>query len=388
MLSYGASPRGPIGLVQSARALALLRGRRHVLAGDIRDLAPEVLRHRLVLSYEGLSDGVSADSLLEQILEAVPEPDLAASGTPGSRWRREPALLQRPGSRGPRGAGPPSCGAGRAPGAGRPERAGGGARPRLRAPGGGPARGRAPGRRSGHRHRAGAAAPLPARRRRAPARPGRQRPHRHAARAPARARADAHDLARCRPLALDGLRHGRPAEERRGRGRGRRGRARSRCGAAAGSACSPSARRSRGCCRRAAGAARGSALRRALAEGVAPDGAAGRAARGRAGAARAAGAPAPASWWSSPTSPASPDWARPLAALCRPPHRARGRDPRPARARAPRRGPHGDGRPGDGRARRGRHARAGACASASPRRRARASGRRWRERCAGRAPST
>ena len=82
-LSYGASPRGPIGLVQSARALALLRGRRHVLAGDIRDLAPEVLRHRLVLSYEGLSDGVSADSLLEQILEAVPEPDFQRPGAAG-----------------------------------------------------------------------------------------------------------------------------------------------------------------------------------------------------------------------------------------------------------------------------------------------------------------
>ncbi len=82
-LSYGASPRGPIGLVQSARALALLRGRRHVLTGDIRDLAPEVLRHRLVLSYEGLSDGVTADSLLEQVLEAVPEPDLERPGAPG-----------------------------------------------------------------------------------------------------------------------------------------------------------------------------------------------------------------------------------------------------------------------------------------------------------------
>ena len=82
-LSYGASPRGPIGLVQSARALALLRGRRHVLAGDIRDLAPEVLRHRLVLSYEGLSDGVSADSLLEKVLEAVPEPDFER-GTGGA----------------------------------------------------------------------------------------------------------------------------------------------------------------------------------------------------------------------------------------------------------------------------------------------------------------
>jgi MoxR-like ATPase len=80
LLSYGASPRGPIGLVASARALALLRGRRHVLASDIRDLAPEVLRHRLVLSYEGLSEGVSADRLLERVLEAVPEPALRSSG--------------------------------------------------------------------------------------------------------------------------------------------------------------------------------------------------------------------------------------------------------------------------------------------------------------------
>jgi len=80
LLSYGASPRGPIGLVQSARALALLRGRRHVLASDVRDLAPEVLRHRLVLSYEGLSEGTRPDDLLEQIMEAVPEPDRRAVG--------------------------------------------------------------------------------------------------------------------------------------------------------------------------------------------------------------------------------------------------------------------------------------------------------------------
>ena len=75
LVSYGASPRGPIGLVHAARSLALLRGRRHVLASDVRDLAPEVLRHRLVLSYEGLSEDTRPDDLLEQIMEAVPEPD-------------------------------------------------------------------------------------------------------------------------------------------------------------------------------------------------------------------------------------------------------------------------------------------------------------------------
>src|ERR687890_724445 len=74
-IEFGSSPRGPIGLIQSARALALLRGRRHVLASDVHDLAPEVLRHRLVLSYEGLSEGTRPDDLLERIFEAVPEPD-------------------------------------------------------------------------------------------------------------------------------------------------------------------------------------------------------------------------------------------------------------------------------------------------------------------------
>jgi MoxR-like ATPase len=75
-VDYGASPRGPIGLVQSARALALLRGRRHAVASDVRDLAADVLRHRLVLSYEALGDGVSADHLLGQVLDAV-DPDSA-----------------------------------------------------------------------------------------------------------------------------------------------------------------------------------------------------------------------------------------------------------------------------------------------------------------------
>ena len=59
LVDYGASPRGPIGLIQSARALALLRGRRYVLGSDVRDLAADVLRHRLVLSYEALSDGAA-----------------------------------------------------------------------------------------------------------------------------------------------------------------------------------------------------------------------------------------------------------------------------------------------------------------------------------------
>jgi MoxR-like ATPase len=74
MIEFGASPRGPIGLVQAARVLALLRGRGHVVPDDVRDLAADVLRHRIVLSYDALSDGMTADQLLERVLSAVPEP--------------------------------------------------------------------------------------------------------------------------------------------------------------------------------------------------------------------------------------------------------------------------------------------------------------------------
>jgi len=74
-LTFGASPRATIGLIEGARALAFLRGRGYALPQDVVDLAPDVLRHRLVLSYEALSEGLSADQLIEQILRAVPVPD-------------------------------------------------------------------------------------------------------------------------------------------------------------------------------------------------------------------------------------------------------------------------------------------------------------------------
>ncbi len=86
LLEFGSSPRGPIGLVQAGRALALLRGRSYVVGQDIRDLAPDVLRHRLVLSYDALSDGITVDSLLERILAAVPAPDAGLMRTAGDGW--------------------------------------------------------------------------------------------------------------------------------------------------------------------------------------------------------------------------------------------------------------------------------------------------------------
>jgi MoxR-like ATPase len=75
LIEYGASPRGPIGLAQSARALALLRGRDYATSRDVRDVAADVLRHRLVLSYEALADGVDADDVLDRVLAAVDPQD-------------------------------------------------------------------------------------------------------------------------------------------------------------------------------------------------------------------------------------------------------------------------------------------------------------------------
>ena len=73
-LTFGASPRASINLILGARALAMLRGRDYVLPRDLVDLAPDVLRHRLVLSYEALADGVSADAILARLMACVPVP--------------------------------------------------------------------------------------------------------------------------------------------------------------------------------------------------------------------------------------------------------------------------------------------------------------------------
>jgi MoxR-like ATPase len=74
-LSYGASPRASIHLIEGGRALGRLRGRAYVLPEDVTDLAPDVLRHRLVLSYEALADGMTADQLIHRILQHVPAPE-------------------------------------------------------------------------------------------------------------------------------------------------------------------------------------------------------------------------------------------------------------------------------------------------------------------------
>jgi MoxR-like ATPase len=74
LITFGASPRGTIGLVEATRALAFLRGRPYALPQDMIDIVPDVLRHRLVLSYEALAEGVSADELIQRVLQTLPPP--------------------------------------------------------------------------------------------------------------------------------------------------------------------------------------------------------------------------------------------------------------------------------------------------------------------------
>jgi MoxR-like ATPase len=74
LITYGASPRATIALTEGARALALLRGRGYVLPEDMVDLVPDVLRHRLVLSYEALSEGLSSDAVIARIMAKIAAP--------------------------------------------------------------------------------------------------------------------------------------------------------------------------------------------------------------------------------------------------------------------------------------------------------------------------
>jgi MoxR-like ATPase len=78
LIQYGASPRASLGIVRATRALALLRGRDYALPQDLLDIAPDILRHRLVLSYDALADDISADRIVERVLATVPMPTVAA----------------------------------------------------------------------------------------------------------------------------------------------------------------------------------------------------------------------------------------------------------------------------------------------------------------------
>jgi MoxR-like ATPase len=77
LIQYGASPRASLGIVRAARALALMRGRDYALPQDVVDIAPDILRHRLVLSYDALADDIPADHIVNRVLQAVPPPAVA-----------------------------------------------------------------------------------------------------------------------------------------------------------------------------------------------------------------------------------------------------------------------------------------------------------------------
>ncbi|MFI7125238.1 AAA family ATPase [Nonomuraea sp. NPDC050153] len=77
LLAFGASPRATLGLLAAGRALALLRGRDYALPEDVRDLAHDVMAHRLVLSFDALADGVAPRQIVDRVLAAVPLPVIA-----------------------------------------------------------------------------------------------------------------------------------------------------------------------------------------------------------------------------------------------------------------------------------------------------------------------
>jgi MoxR-like ATPase len=106
LIQYGASPRASLGIVRAARALALLRGRDYALPQDIQEIAPDILHHRLVLSYDALADDIPAERIVERILATVPTPTVtprqnatpvnASSG--GGNHRSAPATPAWPGN--------------------------------------------------------------------------------------------------------------------------------------------------------------------------------------------------------------------------------------------------------------------------------------------------
>ena len=74
-LTFGASPRATLGLIEGARALAFMRGRGYALPEDMFGLVGDVMRHRLVLSYEALAEGLNADAVIDRVLKKIPVPD-------------------------------------------------------------------------------------------------------------------------------------------------------------------------------------------------------------------------------------------------------------------------------------------------------------------------
>ena len=116
LMSYGASPRASLGLIAAGRALALLRGRAYVLPQDVYDVAPDIFRHRLVLSYEALAQDIGVEDVLGRVLATVPAPRVAPSqdpsaaiSAPTSSWGAGPSAPHLPQHGVPTGATGPTA---------------------------------------------------------------------------------------------------------------------------------------------------------------------------------------------------------------------------------------------------------------------------------------
>jgi MoxR-like ATPase len=112
LIQYGASPRASLGIVRATRALALLRGRDYALPQDVQDIAPDILRHRLVLSYDALADDIPADHVVARIMQMVPPPQVSSrQGSPNGQpqpgqhqpGQHQPGQPPQPGQHGPFG---------------------------------------------------------------------------------------------------------------------------------------------------------------------------------------------------------------------------------------------------------------------------------------------
>ncbi|WP_051042698.1 chaperone MoxR1 [Nocardia cerradoensis] len=122
-IAYGASPRASLGIIAAARAVALIRGRDYVVPQDVVEVVPDVLRHRLVLSYDALADEVSPDDVIRRVLQTVGLPQVATQANAPAQGG--PAPMPAPGPQAaapqpvaPHPAGQPQNGQG----AGQPQR--------------------------------------------------------------------------------------------------------------------------------------------------------------------------------------------------------------------------------------------------------------------------
>jgi MoxR-like ATPase len=95
-IELGASPRATLGLLAAGRAMALLRGRRFVVPEDIHAVAPEILRHRVLLSYDALAEGVDGEQVVEEVLRNVPEPRIAPHQDEAARTAAGPPSFPPP----------------------------------------------------------------------------------------------------------------------------------------------------------------------------------------------------------------------------------------------------------------------------------------------------